>query len=105
MPRTEPGVGHPNWKGGTSETRGGYLREYVGCVNGHTVYKFQHRRIAEVALGRLLKPGEVVHHIDGNKLNNANNNLLICSQSYHGWLHRKMADMWMKEHIHAKRVG
>ena len=48
----------------------------------------QQRQIVLQVLGRRLKPGEVMHHIDGNPANNAHNNLVICTQSYHiGVLH------------------
>lgn len=36
-----------------------------------------HRTVAERMLGRKLKSGEVVHHIDGNKQNNAPGNLKV----------------------------
>lgn len=43
-----------------------------------------HRQLAAAFLGRPLLPGEVVHHRDGNKHNNAQANLLILpSQRYH----------------------
>lgn len=43
-----------------------------------------HRTIAAEKLGRPLKPGEVVHHIDGNKQNNHPDNLIVLpSQSEH----------------------
>ena len=39
--------------------------------------KHLHRTVAERMLGRKLKSGEVVHHIDGNKQNNAPGNLKV----------------------------
>lgn len=41
-----------------------------GCVYEHVI-------IAEKKLGRLLKDSEVVHHIDGNKKNNSESNLMV----------------------------
>lgn len=47
-----------------------------------------HRIIAEQKIGRPLKPGEVVHHIDGDKRNNNPDNLLVLpSQMEHARLH------------------
>ncbi|GGR74415.1 hypothetical protein GCM10008959_39600 [Deinococcus seoulensis] len=46
-----------------------------------------HRMVAQECLGRPLLPGEVVHHRDGNSLNNAPENLLVLpSQRYHAHL-------------------
>lgn len=43
-----------------------------------------HRTVAEAVLGRTLRPGEVVHHEDQNKLNNHPANLIVFpSQSEH----------------------
>ena len=47
-----------------------------------------HRTIAEAAIRRKLKSSEVVHHINGNKHDNRNGNLLICKQAYHAFLHK-----------------
>ncbi len=50
--------------------------------------RLQHVVIAEKALGKALPVGACVHHVDENKHNNANSNLVICqSHAYHFMLH------------------
>lgn len=50
--------------------------------------KHEHRIVAEAALGRALRPGEVVHHMDENKTNNRTENLAVFpSQSLHAKWH------------------
>ncbi len=45
---------------------------------------FEHREVMEKALGRKLLCTEVIHHKDGNKLNNELSNLqLFASQAEH----------------------
>ena len=56
--------------------------------NGYRQYKdsgtYVHRNVAEKKLGRKLKSGEAVHHIDRNPLNNSPKNLKVYkSQSEH----------------------
>lgn len=46
-----------------------------------------HRLIMEEAIGRFLRPDEVVHHVDGNKLNNRLENLRIDSLANHTRMH------------------
>jgi len=52
--------------------------------------KLVHRWVVEKNIGRKLKQDEVVHHVDGNKLNNDFSNLEIFStQDEHHSLHQK----------------
>jgi len=82
-----------NWAGGKT-TKAGYEFTRVDGVR-----KATHRRIAEKALGRELKPDEEVHHINGDITDNRNENLLICNTGYHRWLHAEMSRRYMKEHF------
>lgn len=79
------GEENPNWKGGKWIDKWGYTHIQI---YGKRIR--EHRWIVEKVLGRKLKKDEVVHHIDGNKSNNENSNLLVCIKSYHQSMHRRM---------------
>lgn len=51
--------------------------------------RHEHRIVVEEKIGRPLQPGEIVHHIDGNKQNNAPENLRIMTQAEHARMHMK----------------
>jgi hypothetical protein len=75
---------------------------------GHDRHKraiYEHRLMAEKAYGGPLPGDAVVHHIDGDKKNNRNNNLLICSASYHRWLHNRMSGLYAQEHFSSDHSG
>lgn len=74
---------------GRIHLRAGYPIKYIRKENGKSVHKVFHTIAAEKALGRPLKSDERVHHIDMNRANYQNKNLLICSMSYHYFLHHR----------------
>ena len=75
--RDQHGEKHWNWKGGHT-TGNGYRITYR---NGRRDY--EHRLVAEETIGRLLKPDEIVHHIDGNRSNNSPENLVVMTAQEH----------------------
>lgn len=84
-----------NWRGGRSIASNGYVLIRVGTehhladVRG---YAYEHRVVAEALMGRRLRAGEQVHHIDGNKQNNSPANVEVTtSRAHHGVRHRRPA--------------
>ena len=78
---SQPGDRNPAWKGGRQIDDDGYVLIWIpshpfattsGCVR-------EHRLVMELKIGRYLTRKEVVHHIDGDKANNAPDNLELFS--------------------------
>ncbi len=70
-------------------TKEGYIQHYNpkspdARDNG---YSPVHRDVARKKLGRNIKSNEVVHHIDGNKLNNKKSNLVVVTKTKHYKIH------------------
>ena len=95
--RDQRGEKNDAWKGGKIVTAFGYVAILSpshprAWSNG---YVFEHILIAERALGRELEwygPGdprsEIVHHLDGDRTNNAQSNLLVTTYAEHIDMHR-----------------
>jgi len=75
----QTGKNNPNWKGGRVVDKDGYV---LVLTPGHPNadrhgYMREHRLVMEEQLGRLLEPGEVVHHLDDDQQNNSPENLKL----------------------------
>lgn len=81
-----------NWRGGKSIASNGYVLvrmpdHHLADVRG---YVYEHRVVAERAIGRPLINGEQVHHINGNKQDNRPENLqVVANHGEHLVFHRK----------------
>ena len=89
-PYDRRGDKNPNWNGGV-QNQGGYK-----AITKGGQYQRIHRLNAEKAMGRKLTSKEIVHHINLDKQDNRNSNLLVCDASYHFWLHGQLAKAWVK---------
>lgn len=82
------GEGNPSWKGGEIITKRGYVYiykpEHPFAINNHIL---KHRLIMENYIERYLKPSEIIHHINGNSLDNRVKNLKILTRSEHAKTH------------------
>lgn len=79
------------WKGGRKLNKKGYVlilkKGYPGSERSG--YILEHRYVMEQFLGRYLRKDEVVHHINGNKLDNRIENLQLMTNAEHTILHHR----------------
>ncbi len=84
-----------NWKGGKWVDKFGYVRINGNRrKNGHGWYLKEHRVVAEKMIGRPLKKDECVHHIDGDKQNNSETNLIVTNNyQHHKLIHASLQEV------------
>lgn len=92
-----------------NQSNGGYIdtNGYHIIIHKYKQYKV-HRLVMENKLGRKLKPSEEVHHLDGNRTNNREDNLhLFPNKSEHSKYHIFLEDCVMEllalQNIYLKR--
>lgn len=85
------GIKSNTWKGGRNIDTRGYMRVYApnhpNKIAGN--YVMEHRSVMEKDIGRYLTKEEIVHHINGNKLDNRIENLQLMTPSEHTSHHHK----------------
>lgn len=90
--KANSGKNNGNWKGGRL-IKGGYVLIY--CPEHpfakNKGYVFEHRLVMEKKLGRYLTKEEIIHHINGIKDDNREENLELCKDTgKHRIVHNKL---------------
>jgi hypothetical protein len=102
------GPDNPNWRGGRYVNNRGYVFVYKphhpqAMQNG---YVAEHRMVAADSLGEQLSAAEEVHHVNGNKLDNRRDNLIVVRNGLHQRLHAEvLRELWALRHEVARLGG
>jgi hypothetical protein len=79
----------PHWKGGVLIIDGYrwlYNPHHPNATKGRR-YIAEHRMVMSEFLGRPLLSSELIHHLNGNRLDNRLDNLIIVSRKKHNHIH------------------
>jgi hypothetical protein len=82
---------NPKWRGGRTIDKDGYVLIFKPDYPGPKrikCYVLEHRWKIEQKIGRLLAPGEIVHHKNNIKSDNRIKNLKLMTKKDHDNLHR-----------------
>lgn len=104
--RFRRGKDNHKWKGGKSKTKEGYMLVLApGEGSGVKRYVYEHRLVIQRHLGRRLTKDEAVHHIDGDRLNNSIENLLLISYQDHAKHHHPLNAVWALKYDRCVQCG
>ena len=85
------GSNNPNWRGGRHISTEGYVKILLGeghCDADSRGYAYEHRIVAERKIGRKLREGEEIHHVNGDKTDNQPENIEVVTHWQHRMRHR-----------------
>ncbi|MFW9970124.1 MAG: HNH endonuclease [Candidatus Odinarchaeota archaeon] len=101
--RDNVGINNPMWKGGISREKR-YNKTYKPNHPNSYISGFiaEHTLIMEKKIGRLLKKGEIIHHIDEDIRNNHPDNLYLCKNA---GIHQKIHFQLQKIAIQLYKKG
>lgn len=90
------GAATPNWKGGHYIQNGYLMHRVVDHPKARNGYVCEHVLVVEKMLGRYLDDSAVVHHINGDKSDNREENLFVITRSGHRQAHTSIQNLIYK---------